>query len=64
MVSEGATPESCSGALADAAATMLPPRRLVIVVYCSSALENFVNAVSLAIMGWERERVGDGAYVG
>lgn len=28
-----------------------PPRRLVIVVYCSSALENFVNAVSLAHNG-------------
>lgn len=51
VVSEGATPESCSGALADAAATMLPPRRLVIVVHCSSALENFVNAVSLAHNG-------------
>lgn len=47
----GLTPESCSGALADAA-MMLPPRRLVIVVYILfSALENFVYAVSLAHNG-------------
>lgn len=50
VILEGATPQSCSGALADAAA-MLPPRRLVIVVYRSSALENFVKAVSLAHNG-------------
>lgn len=63
VVSEGATPESCSGALADAAMMLPPARRLVIVVYCSSALENFVNAVSLAHNGLgEGKNGGRGIY--